>query len=476
MLASGPKASAYDTWSLEFFLSVTARLLEDKLNTQSSINRRNSGLMRQFALAVALAAGASVVAAPGLTDPAYAQKRDKKKNKEEGKAQYSKEFVEAYQPLDAAIKAEGADIAALRPQLTALAQIAASPDERVATGSMLYNAGTTINDYQMALQGMEMMLGSGKVPAEANGQYNFAAYTLANALNDYPKARSFLQKAIDYNYSTEKVSTADLEITMAESYFSANEFAAGFDYLGKAMAARKAQGLPVDEQWYRRGVSVAYSNKVVPQLYDLVADWLTDYPTEPNWRDGINLARNLNDYEGPEILDLLRLSKWAGVLTEKQDYLYYIEAADPRRLPKEVKDLIDSAYASGSVSKDDIFVADSLATANSRIKTDQAELPALERDASAASAGMRTVFAAGDAFLSYGEYSKAAGFYQKSLGMPGVDRNTALTRLGIAQVGMGDYTAAQETFAQVEGMRMPIAKLWGVFAAQKGGSGTTAGG
>jgi len=440
---------------------------------QRATRRPARALARHLALAIALAAGTAMVAAPGLTDPAHAQKRDKKKKEgEAAKPEYSKEFVAAYQPVEAALKAPGADVATLRPQLDAMLATVKSPDEKLAAGGLVYNTGNTAGDRALQLQGMEMMLSSGKLSPEDFARYNFVAYQLANALQDYPKARSYLQTAIDNNFSTDTVSTADLEITMAESYFSAGEYAAGLDYLDKAIAARKAAGQPVDAQWYRRGITVAYNNQIVPQVYDLVVDWLADYPAKENWRDGINLTRNLNEYDGPEILDLLRLSKKAGVLSEKQDYLYYIEAADPRRLPKEVKDLIDEAYAKGVVSKDDIFVADSLATASGRIKSDQAELPVLEKDANAPSAGLRTVFAAGDAFLSYGDYAKAAGFYQKSLGMAGVERNVALTRLGIAQTGMGDYAAAQETFSKVDGARAPIAKLWSAYAAEqaKGGA------
>ncbi len=431
-----------------------------------------AGLARNLALAIALASGSALLVSPAFTDAAHAQRKDKKKDKDEGKAEYSKEFVAAFQPLNTALSAEGTDVNALRPQVEALLTQAVSPDEKLAAGGLAYNAGNKLTDRTLQLKGMEMMLASGKLAPAEVARYNFVAYQLANALQDYPKSRGYLQKAIDGGFATETVSTADLEITMAESYFSANEFVAGLEYLDKAIKARKASGKPVDAQWYRRGITVAYNNQVVPQIYDLVVVWLADYPTSENWRDGINLTRNLNNYEGPEILDLLRLSRTAGVLADKTDYIYYIEAADARRLPKEVKDVISEAYAKNAVSKDDIFVADSLATANSRIKTDQAELPALERDANAASAGVRTVFAAGDAFLSYGEYAKAAGFYEKSLGMAGVERNTALTRLGIAQIGMGSYAAAQATLAQVDGARAPIAKLWSAFAAQQAAAAT----
>lgn len=472
LLSSRPKARQYLTRLLGAGPAFE-RHLEDELNKLSSTHRRAAGFARHFALALALAlaSGTAILAVPGFTGAAHAQKKDKKK--EEPKAQYSKEFVAAYQPLNTALATEGTDVNALRPQIDALIPLAIAPDEQLATGGLVYNAGNKLSDRALQLRGMEMILGSGKLTPADSARYNFVAYQLANALQQYPKSRGYLQKAIDAQFATETFTTADLEITMAESYFSTNEFAPGLDYLDKAIKARKASGQPVDAQWYRRGITVAYNNQITPQVYDFVVAWLTDYPSNENWRDAINLTRNLNDYEGPEILDLLRLSRKAGVLTDKQDYLYYIEAADARRLPKEVKDVIDEAYAKNAVSKDDIFVTDSLAAANGRIKSDQAELPALERDANAAAAGVRTVFAAGDAFLSYGQYGKAAGFYEKSLGMAGVDRNTALTRLGIAQVGVGDYAAAQVTFAKVDGTRAPLARLWMAYAAQTASGATT---
>lgn len=443
------------------------------MSNLSSTRPNRAGLARNLAFAIALASGSALLVAPAFTDAAHAQKKDKKKD--EGKAQYSKEFLAAYKPLEAALAAPGADIASLKPQLMAMVPLAISADEQQAAGGMIYNAGANSSDQSLQLQGMEMLLASGKVAPEQVGRYNFTAYQLANALKDYAKARKYLQASIDNNFTSERISTADLEITMAEIDFAEGNHAAGLEYLSKAIAHRKANGLQVDTAWYRRGITVAYSNQVVPQIYDLVVQWVGDYPTEDNWRDAVNLTRNLNSYEGPEALDLLRLARKVGALRDKQDYILYIEAADARRLPKEVKDLIDQAYAAGAVSKDDIYVADSLTTANGRIKTDMAELPVLEKDANAASAGLRTVFAAGDAFLSYGDYTKAAGFYEKSLGMAGVERNTALTRLGIAQVGMGDYAAAQATLAKVDGARSPIAKLWSAYAAEQAAGAATPG-
>lgn len=422
-----------------------------------------------FVLAIALVTGTAMVAGHIVPDEAQAQRKKKKKKEKAAKAEYSEAFIAAYNPVDEAMKAEGADIATIRPQLDALIPVSVSPDERLAAGGLIYNAGVTSSDRTLQLQGMEMMLSSGKVPIENTGRYNFIAYQIANNMKDYAKARTFLQGAIDNNFTTETIGISDLQIAMAESYFSDDENAAGLDYLERAIEARKSKGEAVDEAWYRRGITVAYNNEIVPQVYDMALAWVADYPSSKNWRDAINLARNLNTYEGAEMLDLLRLSRKVDALQDKLDYVIYVESADARRLPKEVKDVIEQAYAADAVSRDDIFVAESLETANSRIASDRADLPALERDAMAADAGLRTVVAAGSAFLSYGEYDKAVTFYKKALAMPGVDANESLTRLGIAQIGMGDYAAAKESFAKITGNRLPIAKLWAGYALQQTG-------
>lgn len=429
----------------------------------------NGRIARQLALAIALASGTAMLTVPGFTDAAYAQKKKKKGEEAEApKAAYTEAFVKAYQPIDAAIRAPGADFAALKPQIVALSALAQTPDDKLALGGMMFNAGITGKDYPMQLQGAELMLGSGKVKPEEEGRFNVVAFQIANELKQFDKARAYLQKAIDLNYSAPNVSTSDLQMNMAEIFFSEDRFDEGLKYLGDAIAAKKAAGQPVDQKWYRRGVSVAYTREIVPQVYDFVQGWVTDYPTADNWRDAVNLTRNLNEFEGPVLLDLLRLGKKVGTLKEKNDYVFYIESADPRRLPSEVKAVIEEANAKGVIARgSDSWVDEQYKTVGSLVAQDKAALPSLERDASAPTAKLRTIIAAGDTFLSYGEYAKAAGFYERSLALPDVDRNLSLTRLGIAQIGSGNTAAALETFAKVDGVRAPIARLWSAYAQQQ---------
>lgn len=438
--------------------------------TNMSSPRRPARIARQFALAVALAAGTAVLAVPGFTDAAYAQKKKKGEEAaaEAAKPVYTPAFVKAYQALDAKIKAPGAAIAALKPEIDALIPLAATPDDKLALGGMQFNAGITSKDVPLQLLGTETMLASGKTKPEDTGRYNVVAFQLASELQQYEKARGYLQKAIDLGYSAPNVTIADLQMNMAELFFAEERNVEGLKVLSDAIAAKKAAGQPVDAKLYRRGVTVAYKNEIVPQIYEFVEGWVADYPTPENWRDAVNLTRNLNEFEGPVLLDLLRLGKKVGTLKEKNDYIFYVEAADTRRLPQEVISVIDNAYASGAIPKgSDSWIEEQYKTASGLVGADKAALPALERDASAATAKLRTIMAAGDTFLSYGEYAKAMGFYEKSLTLPDVDRDTSLTRLGIAQIGAGNFEAARATLAQVSGLRAPIARLWTAYAEQQ---------
>lgn len=425
-----------------------------------------------LALAIALATGTAVVATGLMPGVAHAQSENEEKQQP---PELSKEFREAFVPVQEAMNAEDTDMAALRPQVDQLVQLAQSKDEKFFTGNVAYNMGLGVDDKTLQMTGMELMLEGGRVPAEQLGRFNFIAYQLANNLGQLGKARTYLQAAIDNNFRTETIGRADLQIAMAESYFSADELQQGLDYIGGAIAERKAAGEDVPEQWYRRGITVAYDNELTSELYDMAAMWVVDYPSNTNWRDAINLTRNLNTFEGGEILDLLRLSRRVEAMGDVSDYEFYVEAADPRRLPKEVRDVIEEGYASGTVARDNLFLSEALELAEGRIETDKADLPALATDAMADDAGLRLVVGAADAFLSYDDFTKAETLYEKALGMPGVEEEEAQLRLAIAKIELGKYDEARDLLAKVEGNRAPIAKLWAAYADAQAGAMADAG-
>lgn len=412
----------------------------------------------RLAFAVALATSAAV----GLTataTPAVAQKKGKEQPA--AKAKYSKEFVAAYQPMSKVVQENG-DVASLSAQIPALVAAASTPDDKLAAGQLIYSIGAKTSTVSLQRQGLDMMLDSGQLGADALPSNTFAAAQLAYNDKDWATARARAEQAVAAGYK------GDAELLIAETYFAQDQAQAGVQILDKAIARKVSAGEAVPEAWIKRGLSQAYQADLTPESLKYAAMYAQYYPSATSWGDAIAVQRNLSDYEGQELLDLLRLAQRAGALRYERDYADYITAADARRLPGETQRIIEAGIAAGLLKSNDVFVSEARTIASGRVKADLADLPGLERDARASGATAATATAAGDAFLSYQQPAKAEEFYTLALSRPGVDTPRVLTRLGIAQLDQGKVTEAQATFAKVEGARAAIARLWGVYAQQKG--------
>lgn len=424
---------------------------------------------KHLALAVALASGTALVGTFGFAEPAHAQK--KKDEKGAAKPQYSKEFIEAYKALEAQVNA-GTDLPTMLPKIEELIALGVSPDEKLQAGQMAYTAAVKAQDDQLQLRGLEMMLASGKVGAEQLGQFNYIAFQLNYRLKNSERARYYLQGAIDNKFNTEQLSDAIMKYQLAQLLMTERKFDEGYAALKAAMAARKAEVGSIEQGWFGYGIKTGLDNDLKPQTMDLLQVWLAEDARALIWRDSITITRNMAvlDDRGNEeaLLDLLRLAREVGTLERGQDYLAFVELARAARYPKEVKEILDKGLASGAVNRSDTWATDQLATANRTIASDRTELPATETAANKPGATLAQVLNAGRTFLSYGENAKAAGFFEKALTMPGAPQSEVLQRLGMAQVGMGDYDAAIATFAKIdEPGRGPVAMLWSAYAKQK---------
>ncbi len=410
-----------------------------------------------LALGLALISGVAV-GVTALETPAFAQKKKEKK----ASGAYSKEFVAVYKPIEEQANAPGADPAALKARVPELVAIAQSEDERMAVGGMIYSIGQKAGDPAVQLQGIGMMLESGKVAAENVGAYNMQAGQTAYQLKEYAKARTFLEAAIAAGYTQN-----DPEAFIAETYIGENRPAEGLAYLARTIEAKKAAGQPVPEAWIKRGLATAYNSKLTAEAGKFSMLYVREYPSETSWGDAVAILLNTGGYQNPEILDLMRLARRTNTLRDGNMYGEYAEAADYRRLPGEVVAVIDEGLNSGKLKRTDQYVADTRNQAASRVAADKADMAGLKKSARAPGAQLRSVLAAGDTLLSYGEGAEAEEFYAKALTMAGADTGLVLTRLGIAQFDQGKFAEAEATFGKVQGTRQPIAGLWAAYAAQK---------
>lgn len=420
----------------------------------------NSGtLMSRSALGIALALG-TVVGTMATATPALAQK------KQSNKISPSKGFVAVAAPAQQAIeKAQASDAAGVADAKAKLDQAFAAienQDDRYMAGSLAVSFGGKVQDSALQQKGIKAMLESGKADAETMPKLLTAAGQLAYQAKDYAGAQQYLQQAVDSG-----VNDQDVMALLGEAYIANNQLDRGLGILQSAINNAKSSGQLASENWYRRGLGAAYNAKNVTKAAEFGALLIRDYPTSANVGAAATVVRALGSFASQETLDLMRLMGRTNGYTEERDYIEYIEAADPRRLPGEVIKVVDAGIAAGKLSATDPFVKDAKTQASGRLSSDQASLASYEADARKASASEATVSGAADALLSYGQAAKAEDLYTIALGKPGADQARILTRLGIAQVDQGKYAAAQETFAKITGKREPIADLWSAYAASK---------
>jgi len=426
-------------------------------------NFRGKRFGSQIALAVALVTGGALTTV-ALEAPAYA----KDKNEGKQKADYSKGFIEVYQPLAKRLEAQE-DPAALKAEIPALNAAVETADDRFVAGQAIYTIGTRAEDLALQRQGLDLMLDSGKVPEENYGRNLFAAGQLAYQAEDWAGARKRFEEAIAAGYSD-----PNLQGLMAEAYFAEENYTAGLDYLKQAISTQEQAGQPVEESWIRRGFAMAYNNQLADQATEFSKIYIAHYPSPDVWGDAIAVQRSFYNYDDQGLLDLLRLAARTNSLRSERDYVDYISAADARRLPAEVSRIIDAGLAAGKLNSSDVLVTEAQSTAKAQTGPARTDLAELEGDARAASAKALAAAAAGDMYLNFDESAKAEEMYTLALTKPDVDAARVLTRLGIAQVGQGKFAEAKATFDKVEGARAPIADLWGLYAVTQASGGAAA--
>ena len=360
----------------------------------------------------------------------------------------------------AALAALGTTLTAEKAQLEAAYALIVNPDDRFMAGNLALSLGQVSKDNAILRRGLASMLESGKVAVAEQPKLNFYLGSLAYDAKDFATARSALTAAVNGGYHDN-----DADALLADAYVIDKQVPQGLAIMRQLVEAGRTSGKPAGQNVMRRGLSVAYTNKLLSDAGFFSAALAEAYPSATNWNAAIAIVRDIGKFPAQESLDLLRLMQRTNSFVEERDYVDYIEAADARRSPGEVLKVIALGTAAGKLRANDVFVAESRTIANQRLAADKASLPGFERDARSASSTAATAMAAADAFLSYEDFAKAADLYRIAEAKPGADKDRANTRLAIAQIGLGQIAEAKVTLAKVNGPRKTMAGLWSIYAA-----------
>ena len=367
----------------------------------------------------------------------------------------SKEFRIPAAAVQKALQAK--DYAAASAALPAAEAAATKPGDKYYAGLFRYQVSVAMKDDKGATAGVQAMLMSGVAPPEQAGTLNMHLGREAYFAKDYAKSATYLAEAIRVGKPT-----PETYILAADVNFKQKQYPAGLAYAEQAVAAQKALGQPVSEDWYNRGLAGAYNAKLPSETVKWSTLLVKAYPTATNWRSSLVLYRDSKSLDPQITLDIYRLMRATKSIAGERDYYDYAAIASERGLPGEAKAVVDMAISSDAKLATSKNLAELRAASSPKIAADLASLPASERAATGAPTG-RGAMNTADAYLSYGQDAKAIPLYRLALKKGGVDVDAANTRLGIALARSGDKEGARAAFTAVKGARAEIAGLWMIF-------------
>ncbi len=353
---------------------------------------------------------------------------------------------EVVQPLNEARNAVIAkDWATAKTKLDAATAKAKTPADKAQIERLRLVMAAETKDGRQQVASINMLVASGTLTPDEVKQYKGAiAKAHADAGDTAASLVAFRAFVDEYG------GTADQFIAIANDSSKANDHATAVTYANKAIAASKATGKP-PESWYSLLMRAYQQQNLTAEYYGVLEQRVADYPTEQNWKLLIVRAQNEPKFSRATHLDLYRTLIAAGVkLTPQERGAAVREALNSRGLPNEALQLLEPAVASGEMATQED--KDNLDKAKSRITGDKA---GLAKEASEALAKGDTSYLAklGEAYMSYGDYSKAIETLQAALskGIANPEESAfARLHLGIAQYRAGQADAARATWAEVK--------------------------
>ncbi|WP_114227913.1 MULTISPECIES: tetratricopeptide repeat protein [Sphingomonas] len=394
-------------------------------------------------------AGAVALGAIGMAAPAMAQQPP-------AQIKVSNKAQPALIALQTAVNAN--DTAKIPGAIAAAQAVVSTKEDRYMLGQLQLKAALAAKDDAAITAAGDVILNSGMATPEQIRVFRVNKAKARFQAKDYAGAQTDLLAllAADPN-------NTDAMLLLAETYESAGNSAQAVATFQKAIATQQAANQPVPPEWRKRQVSIAYNHKL-PNLDAVVIDWIKSAPTADNIRDATRIVGDSSGQSDNDQIDLFRLQRAANALKGESDYYRYASTALSHGFPGEAKTVLDQGFNSNAITRGKPVFAQVYSSASTRVTADRAGLAATERNGLAA-ATAKSAVTAGDVFLGYGEYAKAAGLYRAALTKTGADANLINLRLGEALAGANDKAGAQASFAKVTGPRQYTAQLWSAWVA-----------
>lgn len=392
--------------------------------------------------------------------PAAAQKKEKPKKEEAAKGKglsASKGFAPALKKMTDATAAK--DAAALQAALAEGQGTATAPDDKYLVGFYQLQLGILNKDQVAQGQGLDVMLDSGLTPPENLAVYSFFSGNFAYAAKDYPKAIKRLEAARAAG-STEP----NVPVLLMDSYLSSGQVDQGIATAKAAIEASRAAGQRPSDELYVRPIKALQAAKRNDEMLDLMTLRLRDINQPAVWRQTLfsvlQASPNVGTPKEQEsvTLDVMRLMRATGAMTERLEYDEYSALAASDGLPGEAVAVIVEGEQKKIFTSTDSKLQPRRDDQKARAGNEASTIVAYAKQP-ATLTNPKTAGATGDALVGYGHYAEAIPLYQAAAN-GAADKDMWTYRLGVAQALSGDKSAAKASFAKVAGPRKRLAELW----------------
>lgn len=333
-----------------------------------------------------------------------------------------------------------------------------TPEETLISNQLLINSAQATQNNQLLRQALEAAVGTGRMAAADEAKYVRALRAITLQAKDYQGAARWGQRLVQLSPNDPQ---AQFELGIIQR--DARQPREAFATMRAAMAASKAAGQPVPEDYYKSVAKLAMDNNMPTEFAQASADWLAAYPTPQNWTVVLQLFQDGAKFDDQGTLDVYRLMHAAGALNSEKDYFEYAETANRRGFPGEAQMAINEGLKAGKLSTAKPYTKELQAVVNPKVARDKASLAGLEGEAKRGANG-KLALSTADAYYGYGNYAKAAELYRLAVQKGGIDTATANLRLGAALARAGQKAEAQTALQAVQGgARQQLAQFWQIW-------------
>lgn len=211
-------------------------------------------------------------------------------------------------------------------------RVANSRDARFALALYELEIGNRRGDDAMRAAALDVLIASPLTRPERLVGHLAARGQIAYRAGDFDTAGALWRRLAELTPAD-----PDALANLAQVRLAQQDAVAAMDLLTRAIAARTALGQPVAEGWYRQRLSIAQQGQLVASGVDAARALVAAYPTRENWRIALVVYRQLVAAEGALEIDLFRLTREVGVLTQAAEYQRMAQLLNEAGEPREAK-------------------------------------------------------------------------------------------------------------------------------------------